>query len=99
MKRKLHGCLEIKNFSSCVEKILHLLAALTCKIFFQPLKGNFVSLGSHVISCLQQRTVNMSVTDSSSDDDCGRINHSGNIILTIIFKLKQIYILYTSTDW
>ena len=99
MKRKLHDCLKIKNFSSHVEKMLHLLAALTCKIFFQPLKGNFVSLGGHVISCVQKRTVNMSVTDSSSDDDCGSINHSENTILTIIFRLKQIYILYTSTDW
>ena len=41
----------------------------------------------------------MSVTDSSSDDDFGSCYHPENIILTIfLFKLKQIYVLYSPTD-
>ena len=34
INRTLHGCLEIWNFSSRVEKIFHPFAALTCEIFF-----------------------------------------------------------------
>ena len=33
INRTLHGCLEIRNFSSRVEKIFHSFAALTCEIF------------------------------------------------------------------
>ena len=34
INRTLHGRLEIRNFSSRVEKIFHLFAALTREIFF-----------------------------------------------------------------
>ena len=44
MNRTLHGCLEIQNFSSCVEKYF------TRSRIFQHLKRNFVSLDSNVVS-------------------------------------------------
>ena len=34
INRTLHGCLEVQNFSSYVEKIFYLHAALTHEIFF-----------------------------------------------------------------
>ena len=34
VNRTLHGPLEIRNFSSHVEKVFHLFAALTQEIFF-----------------------------------------------------------------
>ena len=34
INRTLHGRLEIRNFSSHVEKVFHLFAALTQEIFF-----------------------------------------------------------------
>ena len=46
INRTLYGRLEIRNFSSRVEKIFHSFAALTCK------KRNFVSPSSHVISSI-----------------------------------------------
>ena len=52
INRTLHGCLEIQNFSSRVDKIFHLFAALTCEIFFQHSKRNFVSPRGHVISSI-----------------------------------------------
>ena len=42
IKRTLHGCLEIRNFSSCVEKIFQLHS-----------KRNFVSPRGHVISSIK----------------------------------------------
>ena len=44
MNRTLHGCLEIQNFSSCVEKYF------TRSRIFQHLKRNFISLDSNVVS-------------------------------------------------
>ena len=39
IKRTLHGRLEIRNFSSRVEKIFHSFAALTREIFFNTRRG------------------------------------------------------------
>ena len=46
INKTLHGCLEIRNFSSHVENI-----SLVC-VIFQHLKRNFVSRRSHVISSI-----------------------------------------------
>ena len=46
INRTLHGCLEIRNFSSHVENI-----SLVC-VIFQHLRRNFVSRRSHVISSI-----------------------------------------------
>ena len=48
INRTLHGHLEIRNFSSCVDKIFHSFAAHSWNIF-QHEKRNFVSLCGHVI--------------------------------------------------
>ena len=55
INRTLHGRLEIRNFSSRVEKIFHSFAALTREIFFQHSKRNFVSPCGHVISSISLR--------------------------------------------
>ena len=52
INRTLHGRLETRNFSSHVEKIFHSFAAITCEIYFQHSKRNFVSPRSHVISSI-----------------------------------------------
>ena len=55
INRTLHGRLEIRNFSSRVEKIFHSFAALTREIFFQHSKRNFVSPSGHVMFFLLYR--------------------------------------------
>ena len=52
IKRTLHGRLEIRNFSSRVEKIFHEWAQRTSEIFFQHSKRNFVSPRGHVVSSI-----------------------------------------------
>jgi len=50
-KRKLHGRLEIRNFSSCVENISLVCSTFSYNIFQHP-KRNFVSLSDLVISSI-----------------------------------------------
>ena len=57
INRTLHGRLEIRNFSSRVEKIFHSFAALTREIFFQHEKRNFVSPRGHVISSIYEKEI------------------------------------------
>ena len=50
INRTLHGRLEIRHFSSSVEKYFTSVAQRTSEIFFQHEKRNFVSPRGHVIS-------------------------------------------------
>ena len=52
INRTLHGRTEIRKFFSCVEKIFHSFAALTCEKFFQHSNRNLVSPCGHVISSI-----------------------------------------------
>ena len=54
INRTLHGCLEIWNFSSRVEKNISLVHCAHSWNIFQHLKRNFISLGGHVISSIGQ---------------------------------------------
>ena len=52
INRTLHGRLEIRNFSSHVEKNISLIC-----VIFQHSKRNFISLRSHVISSIKNITI------------------------------------------
>ena len=52
INRMLHGRLEIRNFSSCVEKNISLVHCAHSWNIFQQLKRNFVFLHGHVISSI-----------------------------------------------
>ena len=54
INRTLHGCLEIWNFSSHVEKIFHSFAALTCEIFFNTRREiSYLHAACNILSMLK----------------------------------------------